>query len=140
MKTEDLYKTVILAHNDKPVNFFKQPDAAFVLEAYNQFCGDQFQLYFSIAAGKLQGVSFHGYGCAISKASTSVLVSLLEGKELAAAQALIRDFQAMIHSGQPLLPQEELRAFEAARHFPGRQQCASLSWDELGAWLKGMKE
>ncbi len=136
---EDLYKDIILKHNDAPVNYHKREEAQHQLEAYNQFCGDHFHLYFDIAEGIVKDISFHGYGCAISKASTSVLVEMIKGKSVEEVKSLHAMMQKIIHASEEdlhLAPEyEDLLAFAAARKFPGRKKCATLSWDELGEYL-----
>ena len=109
-----------------------------MLEAYNPLCGDKFQLFFEIEDGKISQLSFHGYGCAISKASASVLVKKLEGRPAEEGLALCREFLAMLQDeeGATEADDEELAAFTAARAFPGRMKCATLSWEEMGAFLE----
>lgn len=133
-RLDDLYKEVILKHNDHPVNYKKREEATEQVEAYNQFCGDHFHLYFDVVAEKITNISFHGYGCAISKASSSVLVELLEGKSLTEAEELYKDFMRMIESSDSSpaeVKNEQLLAFAAAKKFPGRKKCATLSWESL---------
>ncbi len=130
-----LYQKFILEHNKNPYHYEKQADAAIVLEAYNPMCGDQFKLYLTIEADRVVTAHFHGYGCAISKASTSILIKRIEGKSLAEVQQLIQDYMAMLHNDQAA-PDEELQAFAAAKAFPGRMDCATLSWQELKTYLE----
>ena len=81
-RLKELYQSVILKHSKEPVSYEKREEAAQHLDAYNSLCGDRFQLYFELEDGKIKDLSFHGYGCAISKASTSVLVKFMEGTEI----------------------------------------------------------
>ena len=137
-RLKQLYQSVILKHHKTPVHFEKNEQATYVLEAYNPLCGDKFQLFFEIEDGKISQLSFHGYGCAISKASASVLVKKLEGQPAEEGLALCREFLAMLQDeeGAPEADDEELAAFTAARAFPGRMKCATLSWEEMGAFLE----
>ena len=136
---ENLYQEVIMRHNDSPQNYYKPESAAFSLDAYNQFCGDHFQIYFDIEDGKIKNACFQGYGCAISKASTSILVEQIEGKTIEEAKQLYESFIAAIQEEpQPqsgIIPKEFL-AFQPVQKFPGRKKCATLSWDELSLFLK----
>jgi len=140
-RLKDLYKTVILKHNNEPVQFEKNEQATNRLDAYNQLCGDRFNLFFEIKNGVIQHLTFHGFGCAISKASTSVLVKNLEGKTIEEALLQCEVFQREV---QPDLTSdgnasEEFEAFSAAKNFPGRLKCATLSWDEMIDFLKKIK-
>ena len=137
-RLKQLYQSVILKHSKEPVHFEKKEQATHVLEAYNPLCGDKFQLFFEIEDGKISQLSFHGYGCAISKASASVLVKKLEGRPVEEGLALCRQFLAMLQADKegPEDVDEELAAFAAARSFPGRMKCATLSWEEMEAFLK----
>ncbi|MCB9267428.1 MAG: SUF system NifU family Fe-S cluster assembly protein [Lewinellaceae bacterium] len=137
-RLKQLYQSIILKHQKEPVHFEKNEQATYVLEAYNPLCGDKFQLFFEIEDGKISQLSFHGYGCAISKASASVLVKKLEGRPAEEGLALCREFLAMLQAeeGEPEADDEELAAFTAARAFPGRMKCATLSWEEMGAFLE----
>ena len=83
-RLKGLYKTIILEHNKEPFFFEKNEKATYGLKAYNQICGDRFELYFDVKNGLISDLTFHGFGCAISKASTSVLVKNLRGKDFIA--------------------------------------------------------
>lgn len=137
-RLKQLYQSVILKHHREPVHFEKNETATHVLEAYNPLCGDKFQLFFEVEGGRICRMSFHGYGCAISKASTSVLVKHLDGLPAEEALELCRQFEAMLQSEEePEAVDEEFAAFAAARSFPGRMKCATLSWEEMEKFLQG---
>lgn len=127
----DLYQNVILKHNKAPYNFKKAEDQPHTIEAYNPLCGDHFHVYFTIEGGKVKQAFFHGYGCAVSKASTSVLLQRIEGKTLEEIIPLIARFMQIVHGEMSDASQEDLMAFAAAKDFPGREQCATLSWSAL---------
>ena len=135
---KNLYKTVILEHNARPFHFEKKESAGHVLEAYNPLCGDRFQLFFEVKNGVVSEVFFHGYGCAISKASTSVLVKNLENQPVERALELCRSFLKMVDPASEVTVEmrEEFTAFAAARDFPGRLKCATLSWEEMTEFLE----
>ena len=130
-----LYKSVILKHNQAPFHYEKKEEANIVLEAYNPLCGDQFRLYLKVEKERIVEAHFYGYGCAISKASTSVLVQRIEGKTLEDLSDLLQRFTQVLAQEQAL-PDEELEAFAGVRDFPGRMQCATLSWERLEHWLE----
>lgn len=138
-KLSKLYQEVILRHNEVPFQYEKRTEFDYVLEAYNPICGDQFKLYLKLEDNRIQSAYFHGYGCAISKAATSVLIQKIQGRSLDEIQMLCTEYDKYVKedTGEPTLPlDEELEAFAAARSFPGRLQCATLSWDEMQKFLK----
>lgn len=136
-KLKQLYKTVILKHNNEPFHYEKKETAAHQLDAYNPLCGDRFNLYVEVKDGIIQSVYFHGYGCAISKASTSVLAKNLEGKTVTEALALCQSFETVVSPDErDTNENEELEAFAAAKDFPGRSQCATLSWEAMKVFLE----
>lgn len=136
-KLKQLYQEIILQHNRHPVHFEKRENPHALLDAYNPICGDRFQLYVDVADGKITRLSFHGYGCAISKAATSVLVSHLEGHTIAKASQVVQKFLHALASADDFLPlQGELAAFLPARQFPERMNCVTLSWEAMNTFLQ----
>ncbi|MEM8896995.1 MAG: Fe-S cluster assembly sulfur transfer protein SufU [Bacteroidota bacterium] len=133
-----LYKTVILTHSKTPYKFGKRTDSPYILKAYNPVCGDKFELYLNVEEGKILDLGFHGYGCSISKAATSVLGTYLEGKSIEEGLELSKEYLAMLNPENELNEalSEDFLAFAAARDFPGRLTCASLSWEEMHAFLE----
>lgn len=140
-RLKKLYKDVILEHNKNPFFYEKNEEATYVVKAYNQLCGDRFELYFEIKEGMIGDLTFHGFGCAISKASTSVLVKNLKGKTLEEALGLCQKFQTVTSEDETNSSNlgEEFEAFSAAKEFPGRLKCATLAWDELINFLEEKK-
>lgn len=134
-----LYQEVILRHNKSPFHYEKRENAAWKLDAYNPICGDRFSIYLDIEGGKITDLHFHGYGCTISKASTSLLAEKLTGLTVEEALARCHRFLAVIHpekgKEQEVITEEAFAAFAPARDFPGRDTCATLSWDEMRAFL-----
>jgi nitrogen fixation NifU-like protein len=136
---QSLYQTVILQHNREPFHYEKRPEAGLVLEAYNPICGDQYKLYLDIEQNKVVNATFHGYGCAISKAATSVLVQRIMGCSLDDLQPLFDQFYEVVQPASPdaaLPDDEEFQAFAGTRDFPERLECATLSWTALKEWLE----
>lgn len=129
-RIQQLYQSVILQHQKHPHHFEKRQTAIYQLEAYNPFCGDQFKLYFDLKDGYLNHLSFHGHGCAISKAATSIMVKHLQGKNLQEAKNTITQYFTYLN--QTHQPDEQIvsdfEAFEAVQSFPERRTCADLSW------------
>lgn len=138
-KLKQLYRSVILGHSKSPYHYEEMEAPDFQIEAYNPLCGDKYQLYIKLADGKIQMATFSGFGCAISKASTSILVKRLEGLSLQEIGPLKDQFMAIAMEGKATTD-EEFEAFAAAKAFPGRATCVSLSWDSIENWLNQLPE
>ncbi len=136
-----LYDSVILQHNREPHNFEKRQTAQYILEAYNPLCGDKFKLFWDIENGKIQKATFHGYGCAISKAATSVLVKKIQNMPVEEVLQLIKTYFEGLKNGNKEGKEfgyfdKELAAFSAVSQFPERLTCATLSWNAVHAFFK----
>jgi nitrogen fixation NifU-like protein len=139
----ELYQEVILDHNKKPRNFHKLTDANRTAEGFNPLCGDQITLYVKLAEdGEIRDIGFQGSGCAISKASASLMTSALKGKSAAEAEELFERFHRLVTGGQGPDPEAlgKLAVFSGVREFPARVKCASLAWHTLRAALEGKDE
>lgn len=139
-----LYEQVILDHNKKPRNFEKLADATHEAEGYNALCGDQFTIYLKMDGDRIDEVTFHGAGCAISKSSASVMTTLLKGKTRKEAEELFKRFHSLVTS-TPDTPVDEsnlgkLMVFSGVREYPVRIKCATLPWHTMLAALDGKKE
>jgi nitrogen fixation NifU-like protein len=137
----ELYQQVILDHNKKPRNFHKMEAANRRAEGYNPLCGDQLTVYLDLEGDVVKDVSFEGSGCAISKASASMMTQALKGKSRADAETLFNEFHRMV-TGE--LDEEaepnhlgRLTIFSGVRDFPARVKCATLSWHTMHAALHG---
>jgi nitrogen fixation protein NifU and related proteins len=131
----DLYQEVILDHNRRPRNFRAIDQPSSTQEGYNPLCGDRLTLYMSVDDGVIKDVSFQGSGCAISKASASIMTETLKGKTVGEARELFDRFHAMITS-DPSVPADDmgkLSALAGVREFPTRVKCASLAWHTMKA-------
>jgi nitrogen fixation NifU-like protein len=129
-----LYSETIRTHNESPFHFEKKELASFMLKAYNPICGDRFELYLSAREHKFSEICFHGFGCAISKASTSVLAKTMEGKSFQDALTVCNVFLDFIGRKPEVDPKflpDEFRAFSGVHDFPERYDCATLSWREM---------
>lgn len=134
----DLYQEVILDHNRRPRNFQKLADATGSAEGFNPLCGDHITVYLKLTAGIIEDLSFQGSGCAISKASASLMTSILKGKTEQEAQSLFEGFHGLV-TGEAGASSEhlgKLAVFEGVREFPSRVKCASLAWHTLRAALE----
>jgi nitrogen fixation NifU-like protein len=137
----ELYQQVILDHNKKPRNFQKLEGANRTAEGFNPLCGDQLTVYLLMDEGAVREVSFVGSGCAISKASASMMTQAVKGKTREDARALFDEFHRMV-TGE--LDEESepnqlgrLKIFAGVRDYPARVKCASLPWHTLHAALEG---
>lgn len=131
----DLYQEVILDHNRRPHNFRVIDDATAKQEGFNPLCGDRLTLYVALDGDVIKDVAFQGSGCAISKASASLMTDALKGKTVAAARELFEDFHTMITSDPDTTPPDlgKLSVLAGVREFPTRVKCASLAWHTMKA-------
>jgi nitrogen fixation protein NifU and related proteins len=131
----DLYQEVILDHNRRPRNFRTIDEATRKQEGYNPLCGDRLTLYVKLDGDRISDVAFQGTGCAISKASASLMTEALKGKTVAEARALFERFHDMITSSTDVAPADlgKLSVLSGVREFPTRIKCASLAWHTLKA-------
>lgn len=141
---KELYQQVILDHNKSPRNFHKLEDATNEAEGYNPLCGDQLNVYLKIKDNKIEDISFVGHGCAISKASASLMTSILKGKTIEEAEEIFNKFHELI-TGQLDLENHsdelgKLAVFYGVREFPSRIKCASLPWHTFISALKQRDE
>jgi nitrogen fixation NifU-like protein len=129
----ELYQEVILDHNKRPRNFRVIADGR-KAEGYNPLCGDRITVYLSLNNGVITDASFQGSGCAISKASASLMTDSVKGKTLAEAEALFERFQQMITAQSGAVEDlGKLSVLAGVRQFPVRVKCASLAWHTLRA-------
>lgn len=137
----ELYQEVILDHNKSPRNFRKLEDANRRAEGYNPLCGDQITVYIKLQEDVIREISFQGSGCAISRASASMMTSSLKGRTTAEAEVLFGRVRKMF-TGEldPRIESHELgklAVLSGVCHFPARVKCASLPWHTLNSALKG---
>jgi nitrogen fixation NifU-like protein len=134
----DLYQEVILDHNRRPRNFHQLQAASHSAEGYNPLCGDRLTLYLKVDDGVIADVAFQGSGCAISKASASMMTDALKGRTVAEAKALFDRFHRMVTTApdQPVEDLGKLSVLAGVREFPVRVKCASLAWHTLKAALE----
>ena len=135
----DLYSPVILELNRNPKTFEKVEDADYVVKAYNSYCGDKFTIYFDVDK-RVTRVKFHGYGCAVSKASAALMTEVLEGatrKEvLTICGKAIQYLKGETQADQDI--DERLSAFSVVGKYPGRYECAALCWTEMEKFVRNI--
>jgi nitrogen fixation protein NifU and related proteins len=140
----ELYQQVILDHNKSPRNFRKMENATQHAEGYNPLCGDHINVYLSIEDGIVNDVSFKGEGCAISKASASLMTSILKGKTKEETERLFGKFHDLVTGKLGENPDIDdlgkLAVFAGVQEFPVRVKCASLAWHTMMSALHGKDE
>jgi len=140
----DLYQQVILDHNKSPRNFRLMANATQHAEGYNPLCGDRLDVYLIIKNGIVEDISFKGEGCAISKASASLMTSILKGKTKEEAEKLFNKFHDLVTGKLGDNPDIDelgkLAVFAGVQEFPVRVKCASLAWHTMMNALQSKSE
>lgn len=141
---DDLYQSVILDHNKSPRNFRELPPPARHADGHNPLCGDRLTVWVDLDGDVVRDVTFLGNGCAISKASASLMTAAIKGKKRAEAMALADEFQKLV-TGKLTGAAErkalgKLQALGGVSEFPIRVKCASLAWHTLKAAIAGAAE
>ncbi|HEY3886606.1 MAG TPA: SUF system NifU family Fe-S cluster assembly protein [Vicinamibacterales bacterium] len=138
----DLYQETILDHNRRPRNFHELSGASHVAEGYNPLCGDRLTLYLRIENGVILEAAFQGSGCAISKASASLMTDALKGRTVEDATRLFDRFHRMVTTApdEPVEDLGKLSVLAGVREFPVRVKCASLAWHAFKAALDREKK
>lgn len=138
MDSRELYQQVILDHNRAPRNFRKIEPADRTAKGENPLCGDTLTLYLKLNGDVIEDIAFEGSGCAISKASTSLMTAAVKGKTRQEAEQLFERFHGMVVGKEA--PDREalgkLVALGGVKEFPARVKCASLAWHTLKAALE----
>ena len=136
----DLYQQLILDHNKRPRNFGVLPDANRTAQGTNPICGDNYTLYAKMDGDVVQEISFQGSGCAISKASASILTESLKGKTVAEVKSLFDKVHDMLTTGNVDGDIGKLAALAGVHKFPVRIKCAILPWHAAMAAVEGRGE
>jgi nitrogen fixation NifU-like protein len=134
VSTDALYQEIILEHNRKPKNFREIEGADRTIQGRNPLCGDELTLWMKLEGDAIADVSFKGQGCAISKASASLMTAAVKGKSRAEAERLFDQFHRLVRGEMAEDEQKSLgslRAFAGVAKFPNRVKCASLAWHAM---------
>jgi nitrogen fixation NifU-like protein len=136
----DLYQEVILDHNKRPRNFRAIAPPNQKAEGYNPLCGDRITVYLRLNGDVIEDVAFEGSGCAISKASASLMTDALKGRTIGEADSLFTEFHHMVTAPADAPVEtgrlDKLAVFAGVREYPVRVKCASLAWHTLRAALE----
>lgn len=135
----DLYQEIILDHNKRPRNFREMPECTCQADGLNPLCGDEVKVLVQVEDGRLSDVAFQGQGCAISRASASMMTGKTKGKTEEEARGLSAQVREMLLGPEVDAPRElgDLAALSGVRKFPARIKCAMLPWHTLEAALSG---
>ena len=140
----ELYQEVILDHNKSPRNFRKIETASRKAEGLNPLCGDEVTVYLSMEGDVIADIAFEGQGCAISKASASMMTLGIKGRTTAEAERLFEEVHQMLAGDGEVAPDPErlgrLTALAGVRDYPMRVKCATLAWHTLRGALWGDRE
>jgi nitrogen fixation NifU-like protein len=136
----DLYQQVILDHSKSPRNFHKLANANRTAQGHNPLCGDHYTIYAVLDGDVIKDIGFQGSGCAISKASASILTDSLKGKTKAEVKALFDKVHEMVTTGKSNDDLGKLAAFAGVHKFPARVKCAILPWHAVVAAVEGRQE
>jgi nitrogen fixation protein NifU and related proteins len=141
---EDLYQEIILDHNRRPRNHRPMAEATHHAEGHNPLCGDEVTVYLHIEGDTIRDISFDGEGCAISKASASLMTVRLKGRKLSEARELVREVHGLLTGPEGEAPSLEdlgdIAALAGVRKYAVRVKCATLAWHTLEAALEGRNE
>jgi nitrogen fixation NifU-like protein len=137
----ELYQSVILDHNKKPRNYGEPEGANHHAEGHNPLCGDHLVVHLVVEDGRVVKAGFEGEGCAISRASASLMTEAIRGKSLPEVKALFERFHALTTSDSTAefdaAELGKLAVFSGVREFPLRVKCATLAWHTMRSALEG---
>ena len=141
---QELYQDMVIDHNNRPRNYRKLEGADREVEGYNPLCGDKITLYVKVEGDLISDIGFQGSGCAISRASSSLMTESVKGKSKGEAQEIFNAFHQMITRGPEADYDPEvvgdLEILSGIFEFPARVKCATLSWHTLRSALEGREE
>ena len=139
----DLYQEILLEHNSKPRNFRNLEDPSETADGYNPLCGDQITVYLKVEDGVITDVGFQGLGCAISRASASMMTQSVKGQTLDKAAQVSDAFRRMMTDPDADLDYDtlgDLESLSGVVEYPTRIKCAVLAWHTLRAAMEGKGE
>jgi nitrogen fixation NifU-like protein len=140
-EVSDLYQEVIVEHSKRPRNY-RVLEASRKAEGFNPLCGDRFTIYVDVEGDRINDIAFQGSGCAISKASASMMTQVLKGKSTAEAENIFEQFHNVVtgRDGSEAEQLGKLAVFSGVSEFPVRVKCATLAWHALRAALQEQRQ
>ncbi len=136
----DLYQQLIIDHNKNPRNFYKLENASHSADGYNPLCGDEITISFIEKDSIIENIAFMGSGCAISKASASIMTSTLKGMKVEDANALFEKFHTLATTGESTNDMGKLSVLAGVHKYPARVKCATLAWHTFQGALNNLQE
>ena len=139
----DLYQEILLEHNSRPRNFRKLEDADRSADGYNPLCGDKVELFLKLDDHVISDVAFQGSGCAISRASASMLTQSIKGQSVEKAHEIFEAFHNMLTDPSAEVDYDlldDLESLSGVSDYPTRIKCAVLAWHTLRAALDDQSE
>lgn len=140
----DLYQEVILEHSKAPRNFRKPAVVNQEAEGFNPLCGDRCSVFLDVEDGAIKDIGFQGSGCAISRASASMMTQTVKGKSKAEAAEIFGRFHRLVTGDKVAIENAtelgKLAVFAGVSKFPARVKCATLAWHTLQSALEGKHE
>ena len=131
---KDLYQQLIIDHNQNPRNFHKLKNSNYRADGHNPLCGDEITVYIKEKDGYIEDIAFIGSGCAISKASASIMTSTLKGMKMEDAKTMFDNFHTLATTGERPGDMGKLSVLAGVHKYPARVKCATLAWHTfLGA-------
>lgn len=139
----DIYNELIMEHSMNSYNKKKLENVTCSEIGHNPNCGDEITLELKLNGDKIEDMAFSGHGCAISQASTSIMIDTLKGKTIGEARQIIKTFIDMIKretkDEEELEKLEDAIAFKNVSNMPSRVKCALLAWYTLENMLENTK-
>ena len=136
----DLYQQLIIDHNQNPKNYHELENASHSADGHNPLCGDVITVSLIKRDGIIEDIAFMGSGCAISKASASIMTSTLKGMKIEDAEVLFNDFHTLATTGESSGDMEKLSVLAGVHKYPARVKCATLAWHTFQGALKNSTE
>ena len=136
--SEGLYPPLVIKHSKDPRHFYEMSDATHKMLAYNPLCGDRYNVFMRIEDGRILRTSFHGYGCALSKAASSLMIERLQQISIDESAQILQHFFAIL-AGAQKEQYQVFQIFDGVRRFPERRDCVVLTADALQDFLNNEK-
>ena len=137
---KDLYQQLIIDHNQHPQNFQILANASHSAEGHNPLCGDEMKVSLLEKDGIIKEITFIGSGCAISKASASIMTSTLKGMKVEDAKSLFINFHTLATTGKSSRDMGKLAVLAGVHKYPARVKCATLAWHTFNGALNNTTE
>ena len=136
----DLYQQLIIDHNQSPRNFHEITNASHHADGQNPLCGDELSVFIKEKNGAIEEISFIGTGCAISKASASIMTSTLKGMSVNEANTLFDKFHILVTTGESVEDLGKLAVLGGVHKYPSRVKCATLAWHTFQGAMNNAQE